>query len=100
VGGEGFRSLGNSSTLEIFPLLRALTYEAKQTLDRQGLPLVVNGVSCWVRSKEEEERIGIASDVVKMKGEDPANPGCLREVMVRRRVGDSQLWARAPLAHS
>ena len=37
---------------------------------------------------------GIASDVVKVEGEDPAPPGCLREVRVRRYVGDSQSWVR------
>jgi len=40
--------------------------------------------------KEEEEGIGIDSDVVKVKGEGSATPGCLREVRVRWRVGDSQ----------
>jgi len=30
--------------------------------------------------EEEEEGISITSDVVKVKGEDPATPGCLREV--------------------
>jgi len=38
--------------------------------------------------EEEEEGIGIASEVVKVKGEDPANSGCLREVRVRWCVGD------------
>ena len=33
--------------------------------------------------EEEEERTGIASDVVKVKGEDPATPGCLRSVDTR-----------------
>ena len=37
-----------------------------------------------------EEGIGISSDVVKVQGEDPATPGCLREVRVRWCVGDSQ----------
>jgi len=40
--------------------------------------------------EEEEEGIGIASDVVKVKGADPATPGCLREVRVKWCVGDSQ----------
>jgi len=50
--------------------------------------------------EEEEEGIGIASDVVKVEGEDPATPVCLREVRVRRCVGDFQSWVRAPLAFS
>ena len=29
--------------------------------------------------EEEEEETGIASDVVKVEGEDPATPDCLRE---------------------
>jgi len=29
-------------------------------------------------TEEEEEGIGIASDVVKAEGEDPDTPGCLR----------------------
>jgi len=50
--------------------------------------------------EEGEEGIGIASDVVKIEGEDPATTGCLREVRVRWCVGDFQLWVRAPLARS
>ena len=30
--------------------------------------------------EEEEERTGIASDVVMVKGQDPATPDCLRSV--------------------
>jgi len=33
--------------------------------------------------EEEEEGIGIASDVVKVQGEDQATPGCLRSVDTR-----------------
>jgi len=52
--------------------------------------------------EEEEEGIGIASDVIQVQGEDPATPGCLREDRVRRYVGDSQSWVRnpGPLARS
>ena len=46
--------------------------------------------------EEEEEGIGIASDVVKVKGEDPEPPGCIREGRVRRYFGDSQSWVRTP----
>jgi len=42
--------------------------------------------------EEEEEGINTASDVVKVEGEDPANPGCLREEGARRYFGDSQSW--------
>ena len=34
--------------------------------------------------EEEEEGTGIASDVVKVEGEDPATPGCLRSVDTRK----------------
>jgi len=47
--------------------------------------------------EEEEEETGIASDVVKVEGEDPATPGCLRKDRVIRRVGDSKSWVRTPL---
>jgi len=51
--------------------------------------------------EEEEEGSGIASDV-KMEGEDPDTPGCLREDRVKRYAGDSEkeTWVRAPLACS
>jgi len=39
--------------------------------------------------EEEEEGIGLASDAVKVEGEDLATPGCLRAVRVRWCVGDS-----------
>jgi len=39
-------------------------------------PLVVNGVVVGP-FEEEEEGTGVASDVVKVQGEDPANPGPL-----------------------
>ena len=37
-----------------------------RTRSRQGLPLVVNGVSGWVRSKMGEGGAGGASDIVKV----------------------------------
>ena len=44
---------------------------------RQGKkPLVVNGVVVGP-FEEEEEGTGVVSDVVKVKGEDPATPGPL-----------------------
>ena len=45
-----------------------------QTRSRQGLPLVVNGVSCWVRSKMGEVGAGGASDLVKVMSVDPVSP--------------------------
>jgi len=40
--------------------------------------------------EETEKGTGIASEVAKVKGQDPATPGCLREDRVKRYVGDSQ----------
>jgi len=63
-------------------------------------------VQPWRPFEEEEEGTSIVSDVfkveggdpVKVEGEDPPTPGCLREDMMRRYVGDSQSWVRAPVA--
>jgi len=41
--------------------------------------------------EEEEEGIGIASDVFKVQGEDPANPGSHGN-KVRWHVGDPFCW--------
>ena len=65
--------------------LRTLTNgnEAERTLDlprrrsRQGTSAwVVNGVVVGL-FEEEEEETGVASDVVKVQGKDPATPGPL-----------------------
>ena len=45
-----------------------------QTRSRQGLPLVVNGVGCWVRLKMGEVGPGGASDIVKVMSVDPVFP--------------------------
>jgi len=45
-----------------------------RTRSRQGLPLVVNGVSGWVRSKMGEVGSGGASDIVKVMSVDPLSP--------------------------
>ena len=52
--------------------------------------------------EEEEEGTGVASDVVKVQGEDPDTPDYLRRDRVRlaRGVGDLGSWVRLPwLAH-
>jgi len=51
-------------------------------------------------TKKMKREIGIASDVVEVKGEDPAISCCLREDRVGRYVGDSYSWACPPLARS
>ena len=45
-----------------------------RTRSRQGLPLVVNGVSGWVRSKMGEVGSGGTSDIVKVMSVDPVSP--------------------------
>jgi len=40
------------------------------------------------------------SDVIEVKGEDPATPGCLREVRVRWCVDDFHSWVHALLSRS
>ena len=45
-----------------------------RTRSRQGLPLVVNGVSGWVRSKMGEVGSGGSSDIVKVMSVDPVSP--------------------------
>ena len=80
MGSGGFRSLGVPSTQEFFLLLRAraLTCEAERTLN---LPRHRTARRKLLGPfEEEEEGIGISSDVVKVKGEDPATPRLLSEV--------------------
>jgi len=91
---ENFAVPGNFSTQEIFSLLRAVTYEAERTLD---LPRHAAAKACpWlstvlVAGSVQRGRggvytgISIASDVVKVDGEDPATPGYyLRSVDTRK----------------
>ena len=58
-------------------------------------PLVVNVVVARPFEKEEEGT-GIASDIVKVKGEDPETPGYRRGGRVRRDVGDLGSWVHLP----
>jgi len=44
--------------------------------------------------KEEEERTGVASDVVKVQGEDPDTPGYLRGPEGQGEVGTSAISDR------
>ena len=54
-----------------------MNFGPAQTTEPPGhKPLVVNVVVVGP-FEEEEEGTGIASDVVKVEGEDPANPGLL-----------------------
>ena len=50
--------------------------------------------------EEEEEGTGVASDVVKVKGEDPDTPGYLRGDRVRLGRRRSQTVGAFPLARS
>jgi len=54
-----------------------MNFGPAQTTEPTGhKPLVVNGVVVGL-FEEEEEGAGVASDVVKVEGEDPATPGPL-----------------------
>jgi len=44
----------------------------------------------------KEEGISIASEVVKVEGEDPDTPGYLKGGRVRRNVGDLKSWVHPP----
>ena len=60
-----------------FDLTKGLLFGTAQTTEPPGQkPLVVNGVVVGP-FEEEEEGTGVTSDVVKVKGEDPATPGPL-----------------------
>ena len=60
-----------------FPKQDLLRGSATCTTEPPGQkPLVVNGVVVGP-CEEEEEGTGVASDVVKVKGADPATPGPL-----------------------
>jgi len=62
-------------------------------------PLVVNVVVVGP-FEEEEEGIGVASDVVKAKGEDPDTPGYLRGDRVRLGRRRSRIVGVSPLART
>jgi len=49
-----------------------------------------------VTFEEAEEETNIVSDIVEVQGGYPVTPDCLRDGRVRRYVGDSQSWVRAP----
>jgi len=90
---EDFTYQGHS-THKILPSFRALTNEAEQTLDlpRHGAARA-KAPGCQRHSllgkfEEEEEGIGVTSDVVKVQGEDLATPGSLRGERVRWYVSD------------
>jgi len=61
--------------------------------------LVVN-VIVMGPSEEEEEGTGVASDVVKVQGEDPDTPGYLMVDRVRLGRRRSRIVGASPLARS
>jgi len=50
--------------------------------------------------EEEEEGTGVASDVIKVEGEDPDTPGYQRGDRVRLGRRQSQIVVASPLARS
>jgi len=61
--------------------------------------LVVNRIDAN-QFEEEEEKSGLANELDKVKGEDPATPGCQREDRVRRYVSYFKSWVHAPLTRA
>ena len=99
MGGAGFYRLWDFSTKEISTSLRALTYETKPTLDlsRHGAARVCPWLSMvLVPGSVRRGRGGfsIASDVLKVKGEDLTPPGCLGSVDSRKPRDRNNPWYR------
>jgi len=64
----------SKETLLSFDTLAKDPERAVETRSRQGLPLVVNVVSCWVLSKMGEVGSCGASYIVKVMTVDPLSP--------------------------
>ena len=60
-------------SFDTFPSDPERAVRPAQTRSLQGLPLVVNSVSCWVRSKMEEGGAGVTRDIVKVMSVDPVS---------------------------
>ena len=71
-----------------------------QTTEPPGHKALVVNVVVVGPFEEEEEGTGIASDVVKVKGEDPVTPGYLRGDRVRLGRRRSRIVGASPLARS
>jgi len=72
---------------------------SRVTTKSRRKPLVVNVVVVGP-FEEEEEGTGVASDVVKVEGEDPDTPGYLRGDRVRLGRRRSRIVGASPLAPS
>jgi len=73
---------------------------AAQTTEPPGhKPLVLNVVVVGP-FEEEEEGIGVTSDVVKVEGEEPDTPGYQREDRLRLGRRRSRIVGASPLARS
>jgi len=87
---EDFADLGTTVPKESYHYLRPSPMRPNELWTRQDngaaraqAPDCQRG-SCGSVQREEEEGTGIASDVVKVKGEDPGTPGCQRSVDTRK----------------
>ena len=77
-----------------------MNFGPTQTTEPPGhKPLVVNVIVVGP-FEEEEERTSVASDVVKVKGEDPDTPSYLRGDRVRLGRRRSRIVGASPLARS
>ena len=80
MGGGGFRKPWDPSDQEIFPMRLNELGTCPDTEPPGHKPLVINKVVVGPFEMEEEET-GVASDVVKVEGEDPGTPGPLIQRM-------------------
>jgi len=77
-----------------------MNFELAQTTEPPGhKPLVVNVVVVGL-FEEEDEGTSVASDVVKVQGEDPETPGYLRGDRVRLGRWRSRIVGASPLVRS
>jgi len=93
--------ISRNPTINQYPHLWGRTnFGLAQTTELPGYkPLVVNVVVVGP-FEEEEEGIGVASDVVKAEGEDLDTPGYLRGDRVRLGRRRSRIVGASPFAHS
>jgi len=103
VGGGGFHDKRGLGSQKILSSLRTFTNEAERTLDlpkrQRHKPLVVNVIVVGP-FQEEEVGTGVASDVVKVEGEDLDTPGYLRGDRVRLGRRRSRIMGASLLARS
>jgi len=102
VGGRGFHDNRDLESQEILSSLRTLVMRPNElwTCPHDGAARA-QAPGCQLNScEEEEEGTGVASDVVKVEGEDPDTQGYLRGDRVRLGCRRSWIVGAFPLACS